>query len=48
MSWVIVNKASGKAEVETWDKDKADWVNNNSKTHRAIPIGDWLASLNQN
>lgn len=47
-SWVIVSTITGKAIVETWDADKAAWINANAASQaRAVPIGEWLASLNQ-
>jgi hypothetical protein len=44
-SWVIVDRATGKAICETWSRKIVDNVR---RTDRAdvVPIGDWLARVN--
>lgn len=46
-SWVIIDTLTGEPLVETWDKQKADWVNRFTKKYKAISIIDWLASITQ-
>lgn len=46
-SWVIVDRATGKAIFETWSRAVAD------RTRRAdradvVPIAEWLARVNAN
>lgn len=43
-SYVIVNINTGKALFETFNKKVADAIN--TKRYRAVPIGEYLASLN--
>lgn len=46
-SWVIINKRTGRQIFETFSKETADEVRENHKeTLRAVPIREWLASLN--
>lgn len=44
-SWVIREKATGKVLFETFDKKKVDALN--IAKYEAVPIGEYLASLNQ-
>jgi hypothetical protein len=44
-SWVIVDKATGRAVWETFDRELADKVK--TASYRVVPIGEWLASLNR-
>lgn len=46
-SWVIVNKETGKAELETFSAELARLIENHSRTHHVIPILEWLQSLNR-
>lgn len=43
-SWVIVEIATGKAVLETFNPKIADAINPDK--YRAVPIIEWLASLN--
>lgn len=43
-SWVIVERASGKAIWETWSRKIADRVDRD--THEVVPIVEWLARVN--
>lgn len=44
-SWAIVEIATNRAVTETWDKDKAAFVNDRVSTHKAVPIVEWIHSL---
>jgi hypothetical protein len=44
-SWVIVNKATGFAVFETFNENTARAIN--EKLYRAIPILEYLQSLNK-
>jgi hypothetical protein len=44
MSWVIVNKSTGAAICEVWNKSTVDKVNTSKYT--AIPALQYLQSLN--
>ena len=44
-SWVIINIATGKAVFETFNENTAKAVN--TKLYRAIPILEYLQSLNK-
>jgi len=46
-SWVIVNTETGEPLVETWNREKAEWVNKYAKTYKAVPIIEWLSGLNR-
>ena len=45
-SWVIVNKSTGKAVFETFNKSTANKVRDKSVTHKVVPIMEWLVGLN--
>lgn len=44
-SWVIREKQSGKVILETFDSKKVDALN--TAKYEAVPIREYLASLNQ-
>lgn len=44
-SWVIREKATGKVMLETFDRRKVDALN--TEKYEAVPIGEYLASLNR-
>lgn len=44
-SWVLRNKATGEVIAETYDKKKVDALNTDK--YEAVPIGEYLASLNK-
>lgn len=44
-SWVIREKATGNVLFETFDKKKVDALN--TARYEAVPIGEYLASLNR-
>jgi hypothetical protein len=43
-SWVICNKQTGESILETFDPNKVQRLN--TSKYVAIPIGEYLASLN--
>jgi len=47
-SWVIVDKASGRAMLETFEQTTANRVREQHQdTHEVVPIQDWLTRLNK-
>jgi hypothetical protein len=44
-SWVIVDKQTGRAVLETFSARVVAAIN--TASYRAVPIGQWLASLNR-
>lgn len=44
-SWVIVDKATGKALLETFSPRVAEAIN--TARYKAVPILEWLQSLNR-
>jgi hypothetical protein len=44
-SWIIVNKATGQAVFETFNENTARAVN--ERLYKAVPILEWLQSLNR-
>lgn len=44
-SWVIVSNTTGKAVLETFDARLVRCIN--TKFYRAVPILEWLQSLNK-
>lgn len=44
-SWVIVSFATGQAVLETYSEAVAQAINTDK--YKAVPIYDWLASINQ-
>lgn len=44
-SWVIVSLATGKAVLETYSEKLARAVNTHK--YKAVPVYEWLASINQ-
>lgn len=44
-SWVIVHKASGRAVLETFNPETVARIN--TAVYRAVPILEWLQSLNR-
>lgn len=44
-SWVIREKATGNVIMETYDRAKVDALN--TKKYEAVPILEYLASLNR-
>ena len=47
MSWIVVNDKTGKGVLEFNMKSNADLVNAKSKTHKAIPVLEYLGKLNR-
>lgn len=47
MSWVVIEKSTGKAALETFEGRTAQLINKHSETHEAIPAGEYLAELNE-
>lgn len=45
MSWVIVERATGKVITELFEKRNVDRLNRSK--YEAIPIGQYLASVNR-
>lgn len=43
-SWVIVDKATGRAVFETFNRSTVDKIN--TASYRVVPILEWLQSLN--
>lgn len=43
-SWVVVSRATGKPVLETFERRVADAIN--LEKYEALPIGKWLARLN--
>lgn len=43
-SWVIIHNETNKAVFETFNKKTAESIN--QEKYKAIPIGEYLASLN--
>jgi len=43
MSWVIVNKQTGKCVFETWQKSVMQKIN--TEKYKVVPIKEWLSSL---
>lgn len=49
MSWVIVDKKTGKPVFETFNRSTADKVRKLcSVSYKVVPIGEWLGALNRN
>lgn len=46
-SWVIVDKSSGKAVCETFDKATANEVRANYSAYKVVPILEWLVGINE-
>jgi hypothetical protein len=44
-SWIIVNLATNQAVFETFNENTAKAIN--TKLYRAVPILEWLVSLNK-
>lgn len=45
-SWAVVEIATGRCIGEIWHRSQADAINAMTpRTHKAIPIAEWLASL---
>ena len=44
-SWVIVDKVTGKAVMETYDFELCQFIN--IEKYRVVPILAWLQSLNK-
>lgn len=44
-SWVIVRIATSQAALETYSEAVAQAIN--TEKYKAVPIYDWLASINQ-
>jgi hypothetical protein len=45
-SWIIVNRATGKAVMETFSRSVADKINLNS--YEVVPVLQWLQRVNRN
>lgn len=45
MSWVIVRIDTGQAVCELYNKRLVDRINKDK--YKAVPVGEWLASLNR-
>jgi hypothetical protein len=43
-SWVIADRATGKAVMETFNAELCQFIN--IERYRVVPIGAWLAGLN--
>ena len=45
MSWVIINKQSGKAVCELFNRRLVDRIN--TRKYQAVPAGEYLVKLNR-